>query len=319
MKATTIESSVRMVRSFFRFRLLQIRWRNFIGRALSRPSAACWSASSSCTPDFAQGEHLGQLGLAEGGLFAGALQFDEFARGVHDEVQIHLRRGVFRVAKIQQGLLLDDADADGGDGAAQRVCGQLAFGHQLADRQGERHVAAGNGRGAGAAVGLQDIAVHPDGAGAQFLQVDGGAHGPADEALDFLGAPVNLALGDVALFALQGGVGEHRVFGRDPAPGDALLLHPARHGFLDRHAADHARVAPFDQRRAGGVRRDVVLETHGAQLSRPNGHRRAGAEVTGADSGCAINARDGRGACVTGQRRKSRAVSGLTLASCRLR
>src|SRR5581483_1406735 len=33
MKATTMESRVRIVRSFFRFRLLQMRWKNFMGAA----------------------------------------------------------------------------------------------------------------------------------------------------------------------------------------------------------------------------------------------------------------------------------------------
>ena len=101
---------------------------------------------------------------------------------------------------------------------------------------------------------------------ADFFQIDRGAHGAADEPLDFLRAPVDFALGDVARFAFQGGVGEHRVFGGEPAARDLLFLHPARHGFLDGHAANDARVAPFDERGAGGVRRDVVLKTQRAKL-----------------------------------------------------
>ena len=208
-----------------------------------------------------------QLRLAESSLFAGALQFDEFARGIHYQVEVHRGGGIFRVAKVQQRLLPDDADAHRRDGVPDWIGRQPAFGQQLADGQGQRDVGAGDRRRARAAVGLQDVAVHPDGAGAQLLQVEGRAHRPADQALDLLRATVDLALGDVALFALQGGVGEHRVLGRDPAAGDALLLHPARHGILDRDAANDARVAPFDQGRAGGVGRDVVLEAHGADLA----------------------------------------------------
>ena len=65
---------------------------------------------------------------------------------------------------------------------------------------------------------------------------------------------------------VQGGVGEHRVFGGEPAALDFLLLHPARDGFLDGHAADDAGVAPFDERGAGGVRRDVVLKAQRTKL-----------------------------------------------------
>ena len=136
----------------------------------------------------------------------------------------------------------------------------------LPHRERQRDERAGDGRRARAAVGLQHVAIHPDRARAEFFQVDRGAHGAADEPLDFLRAPVNFALGDVARFAFQGGVGEHRIFGGDPAAGDVLLLHPARHGFLDGHAADDARVAPFDERGAGGVRRDVVLKAERPQL-----------------------------------------------------
>ena len=109
-----------------------------------------------------------------------------------------------------------------------------------------------------------------------FSQIERGAHGAADEPLDFRRTPVELALGDVARFALQGGVGEHRVFGGDPAALDFLFLHPARHGFLDGHAADDAGVAPFDERGAGGVRRDVVLKAQRTQLVglRPSARRR---------------------------------------------
>jgi len=62
------------------------------------------------------------------------------------------------------------------------------------------------------------------------------------------------------------GVGEHRIFGGDPAAFDFLFLHPARDGFLDGDGADDARVTPFNERGAGGVRRDVVLKTERADL-----------------------------------------------------
>jgi len=45
-----------------------------------------------------------------------------------------------------------------------------------------------------------------------------------------------------------------------------LFLHPARDGFLDGDGADDARVTPFNERGAGGVRRDVVLKAERADL-----------------------------------------------------
>src|SRR5207249_11069933 len=98
-----------------------------------------------------------------------------------------------------------------------------------------------------------------------------------DQALDFLRAPVNFSLGDVALFALLGGVGEHGIFRGDPATGEVLFLHPSRDGLLHCDAADDARVAPFNQGRTGGVRGDLILKSDRAQLAR--------APAIGADRG----------------------------------
>ena len=137
---------------------------------------------------------------------------------------------------------------------------------QFIHRERQRHERAGDGRRARAAVGLQHVAIHADGACADFFQVNRRADGAADEPLDFRRPAVELALGNVARLARQGGVGKHRVFGGDPAALDFLFLHPARDGFLDGDAADDAGAAPFDERGAGGVRRDMVLETQWTKL-----------------------------------------------------
>src|SRR4030095_12731244 len=76
----------------------------------------------------------------------------------------------------------------------------------------------------------------------------------------------NFALGDVTLLSLQRGIGKHGILRRDPAAREILLLHPARDVVLDRHSTDNARVAPLNERRAGGVRSDVILKTDWAQL-----------------------------------------------------
>ena len=80
---------------------------------------------------------------------------------------------------------------------------------------------------AGAAVGLQHVAVDVDRALAERLEVDDAAQRAADQALDLHGAAVRAALRDVALLAVAGGGGEHPVLGGHPAA--ALAGHPARH------------------------------------------------------------------------------------------
>ena len=78
--------------------------------------------------------------------------------------------------------------------------------------------------------------------------------------------PSCLPLGDVARFAAEGRVREHRIFRGDPAAGNALFLHPARHPFLDGGGADHPRVPGGDEHRTGGVRRDAWGKGQGAEL-----------------------------------------------------
>ena len=214
----------------------------------------------------AERKQIGKLRLGERGLLAGALNFDEFTGGIHHEVHVHRRGDVFGVAQVEQRRAVDDADADGGDAGNDRAGGNLFLVHQFCHRERERDERTGDGRGARAAVGLEHVAIHPDGAFAQFVEVKRGAHGAADEPLDFLRPSVNFSLRTVALLPLQRGVREHRVFGGDPAARDFLFLHPAWHGFLDGHAANDARVAPFDERRAGGIGRDVILKTQRTEL-----------------------------------------------------
>ena len=70
------------------------------------------------------------------------------------------------------------------------------------------------------------------------------------------------------MFAGEGGVGEHRVFRRDPTAGDILFLHPTRDGFLDHGGADDFRVSEGNQNRALGVRGDGFFDGDRADLAR---------------------------------------------------
>ena len=66
------------------------------------------------------------------------------------------------------------------------------------------HTAAGDGRGAGAAIGLDNVAVDGDAVLAQCAQINGGAQGAADQALDFDGASALFAACGFAAHAATG-------------------------------------------------------------------------------------------------------------------
>ena len=162
---------------------------------------------------------------------------------------------------------MDDAHAHRRHRVEQGTGRQFAIRHQLANGEEKRHERAGDRRRARATVRLEHIAIHPDGARTQPFQINRRPHGPPDQALDLLGPPVDLALGNVALLPLQSGVGEHRILRRDPAAHHPLFLHPPGHRFLDRDPANDAGIAPLDQGRAGGIRSDMILKAQRTQLA----------------------------------------------------
>ena len=124
-------------------------------------------------------------------------------------------------------------------------------GHEVEDRQlgegalllhvaqgvDEGHEGAGDGGGAGAAVGLDDVAVDPEGALAEGLHVDDRPQRAADEALDLVGAAGGRPPRPASRWrAGDGGAGQHAVLGGDPAL--ALALQEGGHPLLDAHGAD---------------------------------------------------------------------------------
>ncbi len=138
-------------------------------------------------------EHLIELGAAIGFAFGGGLGLDQTAGGNHDHVHVDGGAGVLLVGEIEQDVAVDDADRGRGDHLQQGRGLEGASGHQLIEGKREGDRGAGDGGGAGAAVGLQHIAVDDDGALAEGLHVDDGAEGAADEALDLVGAAAHLA------------------------------------------------------------------------------------------------------------------------------
>src|SRR5690606_23633777 len=137
---------------------------------------------------------------------------------------------------------------------------------QPRDRVVQGDVGAGDRGGAGAAVGLEHVAVEGDGVLAQCLEVDAGAQGPADEARDLVRAPADLAADRLPIRPGVGRAGEHRVFGGHPALAAAAA--PPRHAGGDGGGAQHAGATEFDEDGALGVVGPGASELHWAQLIR---------------------------------------------------
>src|SRR5690606_25949637 len=124
---------------------------------------------------------------------------------------------------------------------------------------------ARNGRGTGAPVCDENVAVDEDRPLAEGLEVHGGAKRTPDEPLDLLGPAADLAA--LARGPLHRGPGEHGVLRRDPAgPG---IASPIGHAFLNGGRAEHPGVSGGDETGPFGVGGDVSLEGHRAQLPWP--------------------------------------------------
>jgi len=109
-------------------------------------------------------EHGVELSFVEGIAFGGALNLDEVARSGHDHVHIDIRASVHCVVEIELWRAVDDTDGDGADRVAQGVVLELAFFLEPLGGERQSDVAASEGGGARAAVGLNDVAVDRDGA-----------------------------------------------------------------------------------------------------------------------------------------------------------
>ncbi len=140
---------------------------------------------------------------------------------------------------------------------------EFAGGQQFADRVVRGDKGAGDACGAGAAIGLQHVAVEINRSFAKLFQIEHRAHRAADQALDFLRAAALLAAGGFPVAAGVRGARQHAVFGRHPAFAAALLV--AGNSFLDGSGAQHPCAAELDQHRAFGVNGVVAGDAHRAQ------------------------------------------------------
>ena len=133
----------------------------------------------------------------------------------------------------------------------QRAGGQAFVRQHAGEGHMQSYIAAGDGGGAGAAVGLDDIAIDLDRAFAQGFHIGDGAQGPANQPLDFLGASRLFAPGGFTVHALVGGPGQHAVFGGDPSL--ARIAQPRRHPAFDTGGTQHVGVAEPRHARSLGI------------------------------------------------------------------
>mmetsp|Transcript_5444 Transcript_5444/g.20871 ORF Transcript_5444/g.20871 Transcript_5444/m.20871 type:complete len:301 (-) Transcript_5444:5105-6007(-) len=196
--------------------------------------------------------------------FGRALQLDKAAGAGHHDVHVGVAGRVLGVFQVQQRHAGDDADRNRCDRILDRRLRNPALGQQPVDRILGRDEGAGDCRRAGAAVGLQHVAVQRDGALAEQGEVEHRAQRTADQALDLLRAAALLALGRFTVTAGVGGPRQHAVLGRHPALARAALVR--RHALLDRGGAKHPCRAELDQHRALGMHGEATGDAHRSQL-----------------------------------------------------
>src|SRR5438874_4266945 len=211
------------------------------------------------SPDAGAGEtqQIVQACPIERRLLGGALDLDEFAGARNDHVHVHGGAAILYIVQVQDWAPADDADADRRHAVAD---GRADAG--LAKGVGDRDEAAGDRGRARSTVGLDDVAVDPDGALAHLGALDHGAQGAADEALDLLRATAWPAI--LARRPRVGRAWQHRVLRRHPA--EPLPFQERRHLVVDRRGADDLGRAELHEHRALGMQQVVARHHDGAQL-----------------------------------------------------
>ena len=174
------------------------------------------------------------------------------------------RFGVLGVVEVEHRAAAEDADRDGDDLPVQRARRDELRALQPRDRVRERDVAAADGRGARAAVGLQHVAVDDDGALAERLHVERAAQRASDEPLYLHAASLLAAAHGLAVGARRRRARQHAVLRGDPALAAAAT--PRRHAILDGRRAQDLGVAELDEHRAFRVLGESAPEADATQL-----------------------------------------------------
>jgi hypothetical protein len=189
--------------------------------------------------------------------FATSLNFDKATRTGHDYIHVDLGVTIFGVIEIENDLIFEEADTDGGYGGTEGIGGHAPSDLQAFDSSAQSETGSGDGRGAGAAVGREHITINPEATGSEGSEIDHRTKATAEEPLNLGRASVDLAARRVASFATGGRGREHGVFRGEPSPWDVLVFHPAGNGFVHAGGADHLGFAATQEDRSDGVRGDI--------------------------------------------------------------
>src|SRR6516164_6520927 len=128
-------------------------------------------------------QHLGEERLVERGTFGGRLDLDDPAGSGKHKIRIGFGLRILGIVEVEHCRPRDDPAGDRGNRVAQWQTLQEPNRHQVLTRLVQRHVAAGDRSGAGAAIRLQDIAIDADLAFAEPGQIDDSAQAAPDQPL----------------------------------------------------------------------------------------------------------------------------------------
>ncbi len=202
-----------------------------------------------------------------------SLDFDDLAARRRDYVEIDARRRVLDVAEVQQETArIEEPYARRGDGLAKRARADLR------ERQRERDEAARDRRRSRAAVGLEDVAVDCDCAGAEIVHVNGRTQVAADQPLNLLRAASEGLAPSIPVLALGVGAWMHLVFGGEPAL--SLALEKLGHLLVDGGRAQDD--GPTGAVEHGAFRRAVEARNH------LDGSKRVGSTAIGSRHGAGV-------------------------------
>ena len=90
------------------------------------------------------------------------MHFGDLAAFNKDKVRIRVSARIFDIVEVKDGRTVNDAAADGGDAAADRVFLNRARSKQAIDRKPQGDPRARDSRSARSAVGLQHVTIDRD-------------------------------------------------------------------------------------------------------------------------------------------------------------
>ena len=211
--------------------------------------------------------------------FGGTLHFDKPACVGHDDVHVYRGLRVFFIGQIEALFAFDDADGDGCDPFGNRDRLHMAFGLHPGQRFDQRHECAGNGGGAGSAVGLQNVTIQRNRALAQCIHFDDGAERTAYQTLNF-DSPSTRFL-SVARRPGVGGTRQHGILSSHPSC--PFALEERRDFVFDTGSAEHLSLPNFDKAGAFSVAGIAAGQCNRAVFAEGtaivSGHKRTSLEV----------------------------------------